>query len=157
MILAIKTDTEPSEIYLLDSTGEIVRKRIWSAGRSLAKDLLSKIQTLAGEDFAKIDGVIVYEGPGSFTGLRIGITVANAFAYAKGIRVIGKTGEGWIQAGIKDFASPGQDFRSTKISTEETSENGVIFREKSELENRAKLEIVRPNYGGEAHITTPKK
>ena len=157
MILAIKTDTDPSEIYLLDASGSVIRKKIWSAGRTLAKDLLKNVQMLAGEDFANLEAVIVYQGPGSFTGLRIGITVANALSYAEGIRVIGETGKTWLQDGVKDFFAPVKISRLTEPKTRETSENGVIFREKSELESRAKLEIVRPNYGGEAHITTPKK
>ena len=39
----------------------------------------------------------------------------------------------------------------------ETDENGVIFSKKTDLEESAKLKIVMPKYGGQAHITAPKK
>ncbi|MBI4153549.1 tRNA (adenosine(37)-N6)-threonylcarbamoyltransferase complex dimerization subunit type 1 TsaB [Candidatus Woesebacteria bacterium] len=43
-----------------------------------------------GASFEKIKGIEVNTGPGSFTGLRVGISVANALGWALGIPVNGK-------------------------------------------------------------------
>lgn len=41
---------------------------------------------------ADVDLVAVVRGPGSFTGLRVGVTTAKAFAWAKGCRLLGISG-----------------------------------------------------------------
>lgn len=47
--------------------------------------------------FAKLEGVEVETGPGSFTGLRVGVSVANALGFALGIPVNGKRLETKLQ------------------------------------------------------------
>ena len=46
-------------------------------------------KSLTPKDITEIE---IKEGPGSFTGLRVGISVANAFAYVLSIKVNGKKG-----------------------------------------------------------------
>ncbi len=43
--------------------------------------------------FGKLKGIEVETGQGSFTGLRVGVSVANALGYALGIKVNGKSME----------------------------------------------------------------
>jgi tRNA A37 threonylcarbamoyladenosine modification protein TsaB len=74
-----------------------------------------------------LSGLVVFKGPGSFTGLRIGITVMNSLAYANGLPIVGITGERWQQEGLQRLAA---------------GENDTI---------------VMPEYGGEANITKPRK
>ena len=53
-----------------------------------SKVLLSEVQDLikaSGKTLGAIDEVAVGEGPGSYTGLRMGITVAKTWAFAKGV------------------------------------------------------------------------
>ena len=129
MILTIRTDTPEAEVGLHEANGTVIRYYKWQADRQLAKTLHSVIAdelSAVKADWSDISGVIVFQGPGSFTGLRIGITVAKALAYALGVSVVGAEGDAWIQTGLK------------KIST--TNEK-----------------IVLPHYGGEAHITKPRK
>lgn len=38
-----------------------------------------------------VDEIIVVNGPGSFTGIRIGVTIAKMFAYLQGIRIVSIT------------------------------------------------------------------
>jgi len=135
MILALRTDKDLAAIYLLRKTGEVIREKVWDAGRTLAKNLLAEIDNLLHEEkdfdakkpFANITGIIVFRGPGSFTGLRIGITVANTIAYAQNIAIVGTNGDDWREIG------------STKLH-----------------ENKNDI-IVLPEYGTAPHITQPKK
>jgi tRNA threonylcarbamoyladenosine biosynthesis protein TsaB len=48
-----------------------------------------------------IQGIVVFKGPGSFTGLRIGITVANALAYSLNVPIVSDEEADWLQTGIQ--------------------------------------------------------
>lgn len=125
MILCIKTDTPVAELYIYEA-GAKLREDIWRADRNLARDLLGHVEALV-EDWKKLEGIVVFEGPGSFTGLRIGITVANALADSLSIPIVGVRDETWADDGIRLLAD-GTD-----------------------------QQIVLPFYGSEPHITSPKK
>ncbi len=128
MILALRTDSPNAEIYLLSENKEIDRI-IWLAERKLADELLIKIEEILKQNGANLNdltGIIVFTGSGSFTGLRIGTTIANSLAYAQSIPVIASSGNNWIQSGIK------------KLETAKT-ENYVV-----------------PQYAAEPNITSPK-
>ncbi len=103
MILALRTDKPTAEIYLYNDTNQ-VDEYSWLAERKLADELLIKIQDLLTKNTAKFDdltGIIIFSGSGSFTGLRIGTTVANSAAYAQSIPVIDARGEDWIECGLQ--------------------------------------------------------
>ena len=126
MILAIKTADMTATLILLDDDGNEVGRSEWESGRQLSNDLLQKIEDLVGE-WSKLTGIIVFKGPGSFTSLRIGITVANTLSDSLGIPIAGADGEDWADDGL-----------------------GL-------LQNGENDQIVLPEYGGEANITKPKK
>jgi len=104
--------------------------RQWQADRDLAKGLLGYLKAqLAEHDkvWNDLEGIGVFQGPGSFTGLRIGITVANTVADAQAIPIVGAVGDDWqIQALGK-------------------------------LQRGVNEKIVLPIYGSEANITKPRK
>lgn len=99
LMLAIRTDNPISELYLYES-GKKLAEIKWEAHRTLASTLLEKIEqllTLQGETLQSIKRIGVYEGPGSFTGLRIGFSTANALGYSLNVPVVQATGDDWAQ------------------------------------------------------------
>jgi len=127
-------------ILFFDSSAMTVHLRIvaagvdqsceWEAGRQLSKEMLAYLRDrLAHHDatFKDIEGIGVYKGPGSFTGLRIGLVVMNTLADSLSIPIVGVTGEDWQQEALE------------------------------RLKNNENDRIVLPEYGGEANITVPRK
>lgn len=130
MIIALRTDSFDSELHLLQSNGEEIDNVVWHAGRELSVHLLTKLEEIIQQNstnLSDIEGLVVYKGPGSFTGLRIGIAVANSLAYGLQKPVVGSSGENWIDRGIK------------------------------EIKNMHLYTPVQPLYGADPHITRPKK
>lgn len=118
MILTIRTDKPEAEIGLFELDGTQLEYEAWEAHRELETTLLTKLDDLLSP-FTKqpsdpkfkglLTGIIVFAGPGSFTGLRIGTTVANAMAYTLEIPVTNCDGDDWIKQGMEKLskAQPG--------------------------------------------------
>jgi tRNA threonylcarbamoyladenosine biosynthesis protein TsaB len=88
--------------------GTVLLKDIWESDRLLSSQLLEHLSGLLSRQrltWDALSGLVVFRGPGSFTGLRIGVTVANAIAYAQDIPIVGATGDDWVQAGLKRLAA----------------------------------------------------
>jgi tRNA threonylcarbamoyladenosine biosynthesis protein TsaB len=80
-ILAIETATSVTRVALLD--GERVLAEVEDAERAHAAALLPAVERALGEaalTLADVEGFAVSIGPGSFTGLRIGLATVKAFA-----------------------------------------------------------------------------
>jgi tRNA threonylcarbamoyladenosine biosynthesis protein TsaB len=89
LILALDTTTGSGSVALLDATrflGEINAESSGSYSARLlrAVDFLLRANSLKIED---MDGFAVAAGPGSFTGIRIGLSTIKAFAFALGKQV----------------------------------------------------------------------
>jgi tRNA threonylcarbamoyladenosine biosynthesis protein TsaB len=128
MKLLLDTSTPTCKLTFID--GDWRYDNEWLADRGLAKGLLRYLhEQLQSQNrtWSDIDGIGVYRGPGSFTGLRIGITVVNTIADAQGICIVGGAGEDW---------------QATATTALESGQND---------------QIVLPLYGSDAHITTPRK
>lgn len=98
MILAIKTDQPIAELYLIRNS-EIIANYSYKADRKLADSLLDEIESFLKKNkctYKDLEGICVYSGSGSFTGLRIGAAVANSLAYSLNIKVIKSSGRGWL-------------------------------------------------------------
>lgn len=136
MILALRTDKPEAELYLYNHSKEIDSFK-WTAHRELADTLLTQIQNLLkknNSELTKLSGLVVFTGEGSFTGLRIGSTVANTIAYSYDIPVVSAEGKDWLNDGLKKLstAKPGNYVvpkyhsepnitTSKKLSLEDTS------------------------------------
>lgn len=90
-ILAIETSGTTGSLAALNGPEVILRADLDPALRSAralapgVRDLLAQI----GWRPADVELVAVAIGPGSFTGLRLGVMTAKAFAYAVGARIVG--------------------------------------------------------------------
>lgn len=61
------------------------------AGRSYSATLVSAVADLlhsAGFELSNVDGIVVVNGPGSFTGVRVGVSAAKGLAQGAGIPVV---------------------------------------------------------------------
>lgn len=106
--LAIKTDQQQAELYLYDESAKLLDEVKWQAQRELAETIHAKITELLRRNNMKlkdINKILFYEGPGSFTGLRIGASVANALAYGLNIPAVQAGGEDWINQCLQETNS----------------------------------------------------
>jgi tRNA threonylcarbamoyladenosine biosynthesis protein TsaB len=129
LILTIRTDKPDAEIGLYDDNQQLAYVT-WTAHRELGKTIHCKLAELLqsqDHDWPAIQGIVAYQGPGSFTGLRIGLTVANALAGSLDVPAVGAMDEGWITDGIDKLLAGQTD------------------------------KLVLPEYGSEANITLPRK
>jgi len=128
MIVLLDTSTPLCKLTLID--GSWRHDDQWQADRQLAKGLLGYLQKQLqanGKSFNDITGIGAFAGPGSFTGLRIGLTVLNTIASSESIPIVGVLGDDWQVQAIEKLRA------------------GV------------NEQIVLPFYGSEAHITKPRK
>lgn len=91
MILCLETATAVCSVALCDG-GSVIASRESEAEKSHASKLTVFIEDLlkaAAINVHDLEAVAVSKGPGSFTGLRIGVSVAKGIAYAAGIPLIG--------------------------------------------------------------------
>lgn len=90
-ILAIETATATGSIALLEGSTLLVEVRAPVPMRHLEWLAPAIAQVLADQDLtpAAVQGIGVSQGPGTFTGLRVGISTAVAWAHARSIPVIG--------------------------------------------------------------------
>ena len=90
-ILAIDTASSVSSVAVA-SEGKLQAEVTVEAGRTHSETLLSHIEgalSFAGVERSALTGVAVSIGPGSFTGLRIGLATVKAIAYGLGIPLVG--------------------------------------------------------------------
>lgn len=129
LILTLRSDKPDAEIGLYDDERQLAYVT-WPAHRQLAETLHKTIATLLegqGKQVQDISGIVVFQGPGSFTGLRIGLTVANALAYSLSAPIVATQGPEWAKTGL------------TRLLDGENDSQAIPF------------------YGAEVHITPQKK
>ncbi len=127
---AKSTDRVSSSAAEQASTARRIAYEKWQAHRQLSETIHSKIEKLLKsqkKDWTDIKGIVCYKGPGSFTGLRIGLSVANALAASLEVPIVGTTSADWQRLGISDLKSGKNEH------------------------------VVLPEYGSPVHITLPKR
>lgn len=129
LIVTIKTDQVLAEVGLFEDETKL-GYQTWEAHRTLTDTIhvqIKKLLDVSQKGWPDISGVVIFKGPGSFTGLRIGFAVANTLAYINKAPIVATTGDAWLHDGLKLLAE-GKDEH-----------------------------IALPEYGSDVHITTAKK
>jgi tRNA threonylcarbamoyladenosine biosynthesis protein TsaB len=95
LILAIDTALDACSAAVLDTdASKIVAQESQPMKRGHAEalmPLLARVMKVSGVAFASLDRIAVTTGPGSFTGLRVGLSAARGIALAAGKPVVGLT------------------------------------------------------------------
>jgi tRNA threonylcarbamoyladenosine biosynthesis protein TsaB len=92
MILHIETSTKVCSVALSKDGKLVAEKTLSSAEFSHSENLtvfIQEIMDAAKVSFDDLSAVAVTSGPGSYTGLRIGVSTAKGICYAKKIPLIG--------------------------------------------------------------------
>ncbi len=129
IILTLRTDKPKAEVALFENEKKLAYET-WQAHRELSDTIhlkIRKISAAADKSLKELGGIVVYKGPGSFTGLRIGFSVANALAYGLNIPIVVTSSEDWVEQGIKKLLAGNND------------------------------KIALPEYGALPNITKPRK
>lgn len=127
--MLLDTSTPICRLTLVDEAGLIYDSQ-WESGRELAKGLLDYMKqqlAMRHKTWDDISAIGVFQGPGSFTGLRIDMTVLNTIARDKTIPIAAETGDDWQEKAVRRL---------------EAGEND---------------EVALPFYGADANITKPRK
>jgi tRNA threonylcarbamoyladenosine biosynthesis protein TsaB len=91
MLLALDTATRQAGVALYDGD-EVRGELLWQAGRHHTEMMAPAVEELlahARATPADLTAVAVSLGPGSFTGLRIGLALAKGMAAANGLPIVG--------------------------------------------------------------------
>jgi tRNA threonylcarbamoyladenosine biosynthesis protein TsaB len=95
LILAIDTALDACAAAVLDTdAGRLIARESRPMKRGHAEalmPLIARVVKQAGITFAALDRIAVTTGPGSFTGLRVGLSAARGIALAAGKPVVGLT------------------------------------------------------------------
>jgi len=90
-ILAIETSSRLGGVAVAEDR-KLLDERVFRKGMVHGQSLLPTIEEMlqaAGWQIAEIDMVAVDEGPGSFTGLRIGVMAAKTICWVTGAKLVG--------------------------------------------------------------------
>jgi len=91
MQLAIDTSTDTASLALVQDNG-VLTELTWRCEQNHTTQLLTHLAHLLNQtklNLQSTNGIIVARGPGSFNGLRVGISTAKGLAFSLGIPIVG--------------------------------------------------------------------
>jgi tRNA threonylcarbamoyladenosine biosynthesis protein TsaB len=91
LILNIESSTDICSVSIARNGKELTLKesRDKKSHAALLAGFVKELATSLSIDLSDLDAVAVSKGPGSYTGLRIGVSTAKGIAYGAGIKLIG--------------------------------------------------------------------
>jgi tRNA threonylcarbamoyladenosine biosynthesis protein TsaB len=88
-ILALDTSTRTASIAIYRGEEGVISEITWRSLSHHTVELTPYLDLLLGQNPRELAGIAVALGPGSFTGLRVGLSLAKGFALAQEIPLIG--------------------------------------------------------------------
>jgi tRNA threonylcarbamoyl adenosine modification protein YeaZ len=91
MLLAIDTSTDTASLALVQDS-QVLAELTWRCEQNHSVELLPRLADLLGRSkssLQSINCIIVAKGPGSFNGLRVGVSTAKGLAFSLGIPIVG--------------------------------------------------------------------
>jgi tRNA threonylcarbamoyladenosine biosynthesis protein TsaB len=102
MIAAIDSSSTDQSVALADTAGQSLGATAWTAERGQGSELLPRLLELLDRRRASlhdVTGVAVAIGPGSFTGLRVGLALAKGLAVGLSVPIVGiRSMDAWLAA-----------------------------------------------------------
>ncbi|GIN42339.1 tRNA (adenosine(37)-N6)-threonylcarbamoyltransferase complex dimerization subunit type 1 TsaB [Heyndrickxia oleronia] len=121
-VLAIDTSNNPLGIALLDEN-KVIGEYITNLKKNHSIRVMPAIQQLMTDceiEPSQLDKIVVAKGPGSYTGVRIGVTIAKTLAWSLNIPLVGVSSLKLLAASVRYFpgvVSPLFDARRGQIYT----------------------------------------
>ena len=155
-ILSIETSTSTCSVAIHNS-GKLIAHQVHQAEKSHSSLLPSIVEELlkdANLSLETLEGIAVSGGPGSYTGLRIGVTTAKGICYALSIPLISVgTLDVMIEAVINKFGGdhylcPMLDARRMEVYTKVVNQDlkEIWSLQPKVLEERSFSEFTKPTY-----------
>ncbi len=151
LILNIETSTLICSVSV-SKDGKVLAAKESSEEKSHAKKLTLFIDEVLGElnySFNNLDAVAVSKGPGSYTGLRIGVSTAKGICYAKDIPLIAintlhSMAYGFVhKEESKDLLQQNENILVVPmIDARRMEVYSAFFNKKGEFERNVKAEII---------------
>lgn len=152
----------PENILALDAAGAACSCAVWRDGGIASKSyeemsrgqserlvpMADDVMARAGLDYGALDAIAVTLGPGGFTGVRIGLATARAFALALKIPIMGVTNFEAVAAPVTPMASAG---RSLAVVLE--AKRADLYVQAFSVEERPDSNAVLP--GRLEHLSGP--
>lgn len=94
MLLAIDTSTRYAGVALLNKDGQLAQLLHWRSQQNHSVELLPTIETVLhrqGATIQDVTAIAIAVGPGSFSALRVGLSVAKGLAWARGLPLVSIT------------------------------------------------------------------
>lgn len=121
MILALETSTAAASAVVVDADGELLGASLSTGGPLQARRLLEGVHEAlraAGVALDEVATIVCGLGPGTFTGLRIGVATARALAQAAGLPLAGVPS---LEALARGLAADSTDAAGANASAAQTS------------------------------------